>query len=99
VAWLELWVGGRRDPELAPAVLHMQDQFMKSSRELFAELFPPQQYAGSGLDEARMTFAFTVMEGVALKAIGGDPPDTTPIDMLKALARDRVSHPGAPRRL
>lgn len=95
VAWLELWVGGRRDPELAPAVLHMQEQFMKSSRELFAELFPPAQYAGNGLDEASMTLAFAVMEGVALKSIGGDPPDTAPIEMLKALARTRVSHPGA----
>lgn len=98
VAWLELWVGGRRDPELAPAVLHMQEQFMTSSRELFAELFPPQQYGGTGLDEASMTLAFAVMEGVALKSIGGDPPDTSPIDMLKALARSRVSHPGALRR-
>lgn len=92
VAWLELWVGGRRDPELAPAVLHMQDQFMKSSRELFDELFPPHRYGDSGLDHASMTLAFTVMEGVALKSIGGDPPDTTPIHLLKALARARTAH-------
>lgn len=93
VAWVELWVGGRRDPELAPAVLHMQEQFMKSSRELFLELFPPQQYADTGLTEASMALAFSVMEGVALKSIAGDPADTTPIELLKALARTRVTAP------
>lgn len=90
VAWIELWVGGRRDPELAPAVLHMHDQFMKSSRDLFLELFPPEQYADTGLTEASMRFAFNVMEGVALKSIAGDPVDTTSIDVLKAVARDRI---------
>lgn len=95
VAWIELWVGGRRDPELAPAVLHMQEQFMKSSRELFVELFPPEQYADTGLSEASMSLAFSVMEGVALKSIAGDPADTTPIDVLKALARTRLTAPRA----
>jgi AcrR family transcriptional regulator len=95
VAWVELWVGGRRDPELAPAVLHMQEQFMKSSRELFLELFPPQRYADAGLTEASMSLAFSVMEGVALKSIAGDPADTTPIEVLKALARTRIASPGA----
>lgn len=94
VAWIELWVGGRRDPELAPAVLEMQEQFMTSSRELFAELFPPEQYAAAGLTEASMLLAFSVMEGVALKSIGGDLPDTTPIEVLKALARTRITAPG-----
>ncbi|HWH28814.1 MAG TPA: TetR family transcriptional regulator [Mycobacteriales bacterium] len=98
VAWVELWVGGRRDPELASAVLDMQDQFMTSSRELFAELFPPQQYAGTGLDERSMALAFAVMEGVALKSIAGDPADTAPVDLLKLLARTRITDPGAAAR-
>ena len=88
-AWLELWVGGLRDPELAPAVLDMQQQFMDSSRALFRELFPPEQYADAGLDERSMVLALTVMEGVALKSVAGAPADTTPIDMLKALAHAR----------
>lgn len=88
-AWLELWVGGLRDPELAPAVLDMQQQFMDSSRALFRELFPPEQYAAAGLDERSMVLALTVMEGVALKSVAGVPADTTPIDMLKALAHAR----------
>lgn len=98
VAWIELWVGGRRDPELAPAVLHMQEQFMNSSRELFAEVFPPERYAGTGLTEASMSLAFSVMEGVALKSIGGDPADTTPLEVLKALARTRIAAPGTAER-
>lgn len=97
VAWLELWVGGCRDPELAPAVLHMQEQFMKSSRELFAELFPPQHYAPAGLDEASMSLAFAVMEGVALKSLAGGPADPTAVELLKALARTRIAPPGESR--
>lgn len=89
VAWVELWVGGRRDPKLAPAVLDMQEQFNSSSRALFRELFPPQQSAEAGLTEASMWFAFSVMEGTALKAIAGDPVNTTPVDILKAVARSR----------
>jgi AcrR family transcriptional regulator len=92
-AWLELWVGGLRDPELAPAVLHMQNEFMNSSRALFSELFPPERYAEAGLDERSMALAFTVMEGVALKAIAGVPPDLAPIDLLKSLARTRPLRP------
>lgn len=91
VAWVELWVGGRRDPELAAAVLHMQNEFMCSSRELFDELFPPSEYAGTGFDERSMSFAFTVMEGVALKSIAGDPIDETPIHVLKVMARRAAS--------
>ena len=96
VAWIELWVGGRRDPELTPAVMHMQEQFMTSSRELFRELFPPEQYADTGLSDASMSLAFAVMEGVALKSIGGDPADTTAIEVLKALARTRIVAPPHP---
>lgn len=93
VAWVELWVGGRRDPELAPAVLHMQEQFRLSSRALFAELFPPEQYADAGLSERGLALAFAVMEGVALSALGGDRPDLTAVDVLKALAHDRIAAP------
>ena len=96
VAWLELWVGGRRDPELAPALLHMQEQFRKSSRDLFAELFPPEVYADAGLSERGLALSFAVMEGVALSSLGGDPPDLTAVDTLKVLAQDRVGAPVPP---
>lgn len=92
-AWLELWVGGLRDPELAPAVLRMQQEFVESSRALFRELFPPEEYARMGVDERSMALALTVMEGVALKAVAGVPADTTPVDVLKALARRGGARP------
>lgn len=94
VAWVELWVGGRRDLELAPAVLHMQEQFRTSSRTLFADLFPPEHYAG--LTERGLALAFAVMEGVALSSLGGDSPDLTAVDALKALAQDRIGAPVRP---
>lgn len=93
VAWVELWVGGLRDPELAPAVLRMQDQFMAGSRQLFRELFPPERHSGPAPDEAALSLAFSVMEGVALKSIAGQPPDLAPIEVLKALARTRFPTP------
>jgi AcrR family transcriptional regulator len=89
VAWVELWVGGRCDPDLAPAVRDVEDRFMASSRELFRELFPPEEYAAAGLDDRAVAFAFAVMEGVALKSIGGGPADLSPVQSLKALVRHR----------
>jgi hypothetical protein len=72
----------------------MQAEFMRSSRELFDDLFPSSEYAGTGFDERSMAFAFTVMEGMALKSIAGDPVDTTPILMLKAFARRAAADRG-----
>lgn len=101
VAWVELWVGGQRDPDLAPAVRAMETQFEQTSRELFVELFSTENYRDTGLDERSMALAFAVMEGVALKSLGGAPADMTAISMLKALARTRTpraaepSHEGA----
>lgn len=90
VAWLELWVGGQRDEALAPAVRAMEAAFEQSSRELFAELFAAGHERDTGLDERSMALAFAVMEGVALKSLGGGTPDLTAIAVLKSLARTRT---------
>lgn len=96
VAWLELWVGGQRDELLAPAVRAMEAEFEQSSRELFTELFATARDRDAGLDERSMALAFAVMEGVALKSLGGGPPDLTAITMLKSLARTRAERlPGS----
>lgn len=93
VAWLELWVGGQRDEALAPAVRAMETEFEESSRELFAELFSGGDARDTGLDERSMALAFAVMEGVALKSLGGTATDLTAITMLKSLARARAPRP------
>lgn len=89
VAYAELWVAARTDDQLRPAVAAMSDQFTASSRDLFGELFPPDEYPDAGFLADGMGFAFAVMDGVALRALV-QPVDTGPIDILKAVARALV---------
>src|SRR3954463_9912655 len=39
VAWIELWIAARTDPELARAVVAMDERFTVESRAMFLELF------------------------------------------------------------
>lgn len=94
-AYAELWVAARTDPDLAGPVAAMGDQFTASSQELFAELFPPEEYPDAGFLEAGMTFAFAVMDGVALHGLL-KPADTAPIEILKAVARQLVDRRPTP---
>ncbi len=89
VAYAELWVAARTDPDLARSVAAMGDQFTASSQELFGELFPPDEYPDAGFLAAGMVFAFAVMDGVALRGLV-QPVDTSPIEILKGVARDLV---------
>lgn len=89
VAYAELWVAARTDPDLAVSVAAMGDQFTASSQELFGELFPPEEYPDAGFLAEGMGFAFAVMDGVALRALV-QPVDTSPIEILKGVARDLV---------
>ncbi|HXH56248.1 hypothetical protein [Iamia sp.] len=74
----------------------MGDQFTASSQELFAELFPPEEYPDAGFLAEGMGFAFAVMDGVALRALV-QPVDTSPIEILKGVARQLVDRrPAAP---
>lgn len=89
VAWVELWVGARTDPELAAAVLRMGDAFNAEAQELFLELFPAAQWPDSGFLERGLPFAFAVMEGAALRGLVR-PPDDTAVQVLKIVAAQLV---------
>ncbi len=86
-AWVELWVGARTDPELAVAVRTIDGEFERSSREIFRELFPPNDYPGAAFLEDGMRFAMSVMDGVALRGLVIQPVDTGPVELLKTIAR------------
>lgn len=88
-AWVELWIGARTDPELSRAVAAMDDEFTRTSQEIFAELFPAEEYPDAGFLADGMSFAFMVMNGVALRGLV-QPVDETPIAILKAVARELV---------
>ena len=90
VAWVELWVAARTDPELAVAVRRMAEDFDRSSQEVFSELFPPDEHARTEFLQHGMRFAFALMDGVALRGLVL-PVDATPVHLLKAIARERLS--------
>lgn len=89
VAWVELWVGARTEPELAAAVVAMGDGFRAGCSEVFEELFPTEEFPDPAFHEQGMGFAFAVMEGTALRALVR-PMDDAPVQVLKAIAAQRV---------
>jgi AcrR family transcriptional regulator len=90
LAWVELWVAARTDPELARAVAAMDERFTAESRALFIELHPPTGGAGAvALFSIGRDFAFALMEGIALQNLvpRGQRPPADYIDLLKVMLR------------
>jgi AcrR family transcriptional regulator len=87
VAWVELWVGARTEPDLARAVREVDHEFDRSSREIFRELFPAEEYPDANFLEHGMRFALVLLDGLALRGLVVRPVDTTPVEMLKDVAR------------
>lgn len=85
VAWVELWVGARTDPELAPAVQSMSDTFSLATQDLFRKMFRPAEYPDARFLEHSLAFAVAVMQGAALRSLVR-PPDDTAVQVLKAVA-------------
>ena len=92
-AWLELWVAARTDPDLAEAVRTMEDEYDRASRDVIQELFPPIEYADAALLELGMRFAVSLMDGVALRGLVMKPVDARPVQLLKAVLRERIDNP------
>jgi len=89
-AWVELWVGARTDPDLADALRGIDAEFERGSLEIFAELFGPDDYPDARFLQFGMRFAMSLMDGVALRGLVVQPVDTTPIELLKTIARERI---------
>jgi AcrR family transcriptional regulator len=87
VAWTELWVAARTDPELAVVVVDVERRFTDETRALFGELFPEETRAGTLLHEIGRDFAFAVMGGVAFQRLHpeGRRPASDYIEVLKAV--------------
>lgn len=99
VAWIELWVAARTDPELASAVIAMDERFTEESRALFVELFPAEADAvrDSMLFDIGRDFAFALMTGVALQRLvpRGQRPATDYLDALKRVFRLMLAEPAS----
>ncbi len=97
VAWVELWVAARTDPELAAVMAEVDRRFTDESRLMYLEIasgvgsFDPQT-----LEMAR-DFAFAVMTGIALQRLvpRGQRPASDYLDVLKAVLGSMMSEPGS----
>jgi AcrR family transcriptional regulator len=90
VAWTELWVGARTDPELAAAVVDMDRRFSVASAGLYCELFPAESRASDSARPFGQDFAFALMEGLALVRMvphSHSRPAAEYLDALKSIAR------------
>ena len=72
IAWAELWMAARTDPELAETVVAVDRRFSAASQALFLEIFPPRPDVDPRIYEIGRDFAFSVMSGVALGRLVGD---------------------------
>lgn len=85
VAWTELWVAARTDPELAATVLAVERRFTAETRTMFTEMFPAQPGGDALLYGIARDFAFAVLTGVALQRLfpHGERPASDYLDALK----------------
>jgi AcrR family transcriptional regulator len=88
IAWVELWVAARTDPQLADAVVAMDQRFDAESRKLFAEILPIERATDPVLEANGRDFAFAFMNGVALVNLHphGQRPASEHIALLKQIA-------------
>jgi AcrR family transcriptional regulator len=96
VAWVELWIAARTDPELAATVAAMDRRFTVESRAMFLEMFPAEVGADPALFDIGRDFAFALMTGVALQRLvpRGQRPATDYLEVLKRIFRI-LQRPGA----
>ena len=89
VAWTELWVAARTDPELAATVIAVERRFTEETRALFRELFPADPGVDPSFYDIARDFAFAVMQGVAFQRLfpHGERPASDYLDALKLVFR------------
>ena len=89
VAWTELWVAARTDPELAATLVAVERRFTAETSATFAELFPAAASADDALHGIARDFAFALMQGVAFQRLfaHGERPAADYVDTLKQVFR------------
>jgi AcrR family transcriptional regulator len=90
VAWAEVWLAARTDPDLAVKVVDIGDRFDRQSLETLQELMPPPEGADPGFQRLALAFAYSLMNGIAMEALVPHQPLVAPdelIDALKVVAR------------
>jgi AcrR family transcriptional regulator len=72
VAWVELWLAARSDPELHQAMLDVDRRFGQEAIELYHEALPPPAGVEPWIHEIAPIFAFALMDGLALRGLVTD---------------------------
>lgn len=89
VAMAELWVAARTDPQLASAVVEMDERFFEECLIVYAELFSQGDRGNEEFDDMAASFAFAFMDGLAFQRLVPKPhqrPASDYLDALKAIA-------------
>jgi AcrR family transcriptional regulator len=94
IAWVELWIAARTDPDLRAAVVDMQTRFSAESEAIFSEVLDPGTDPNEGFAQIGRAFAFALMDGVALSNLVGHPSFLPPEMLIEALKV--VAHLAAP---
>ena len=97
VAWVELWIAARTDPDLAATVAELDRRFTDESRVMFLEVVPSDGTDDPQITDMARDFAFAVMTGVALQRLvpRGQRPASDYLDVLKQIARTLLTQPPA----
>lgn len=82
IAWVELWVAARTDPDLAGPLARLDREFLASSEAVFGELFADEVAADPGLPRVALGLVFSLMDGLALCRL---VPGYQPIDTKEVL--------------
>lgn len=69
IAWAELWMAARTDPELRKVVTEMDAKMRDQSQSLYAEMYPNADPEDLRFQEFGHDFAFAYLDGVALNAM------------------------------
>ena len=99
VAWVELWIAARTDPDLAAAITELDRRFTTESRLMFLDVIPSTTPTDPVITDMARDFAFAVMTGVALQRLvpRGQRPASDYLDLLKQLANTLLTSSPAPQ--
>lgn len=90
-AWQELWVAARTDPDLAPAVIDTDREFVAACERVYAQLFPAGDFADTSINPGiGLQMVFVLMNGLAVaRSIDGYEPVATGevLDAFKTMVR------------
>ncbi len=94
VAWAELWVAARVDPQLAEPVVRMDREFLAASEAVFREMFAAEIGPDPELARVGLGLVYALLDGLALGRLlpGYDPlPGGEVLNAFKALLRPALT--------